>query len=81
MDEPFKVGDWVRIPDGRIGRVREVTGPHCKVRVRRPTSETHQFLMFIADDLEGVVCPKGWMSPEWRSDSRGEWRTAAGLGP
>jgi hypothetical protein len=24
----------------------------------------HQFLKFIGDDLERVVCPKGWMSPE-----------------
>ena len=64
MHESFKVGDCVRIPDGRIGRVREVMGPHCKVRVRRTTSETHQFLEVIADDLERVDCPKGWMSPE-----------------
>ena len=64
MAESFKVGDCVRIPDGRIGRVREVMGPHCRVRVRRTTSETHQFLKFIADDLERVDCPKGWMSPE-----------------
>jgi hypothetical protein len=64
MGEPFEVGDCVRIPDGRIGRVREATGPHCKVRVRRTTSETHQFLKFIGDDLERVDCPKGWMSPE-----------------
>ena len=28
------------------------------------TSETHNFLKFIGDDLERVVCPKGWMSPE-----------------
>jgi hypothetical protein len=39
-------------------------GPHCKVRVRRTTSETHQFLKLIGDDLERVDCPKGWMSPE-----------------
>jgi hypothetical protein len=64
MGEPFKVGDCVRIPDGRIGRVREVRGPKCRVRVRRTTSETHQFLTFIAADLERVDCPKGWMSPE-----------------
>ena len=64
MGESFKVGDCVRIPDGRIGRVREVMGTHCRVRVRRTTSETHQFLKFIADDLERVVCPNGWMSPE-----------------
>jgi hypothetical protein len=64
MDESFKVGDCVPIPDGRIGRVREVMGPHRKVRVRRTTSETHRFLKVIADDLEPVDCPKGWMSPE-----------------
>jgi len=64
MDEFFRVGDCVRIPDGRIGRVREVMGPHLKVRFRRTTSETHQFLKFIADELERVDCPKGWMSPE-----------------
>ena len=39
-------------------------GPKCRVRVRRTTSETHQFLTFIADDLVGVECPEGWMSPE-----------------
>jgi hypothetical protein len=60
----LKVGDCVRIPDGRIGRVREVTGPRCRVRVRRTTSQTHQFLPVLADDLERVDCPKGWMSPE-----------------
>ena len=64
MGQPFKVGDCVPIPDGRIGRVREVMGPKCRVRVRRTTSETHQFLKFIADDLERVDCTKGWMSPE-----------------
>jgi hypothetical protein len=64
MGESFKVGDCVRIPGGRIGRVREVMGPNCKVRVRRTTSETHQFLKFIVDDLERVDRPKGWMSPE-----------------
>jgi len=39
-------------------------GTKCRVRVRRTTSETHQFLKFIGDDLERVDCPKGWMSPE-----------------
>ncbi|HMB02471.1 MAG TPA: hypothetical protein VKP69_01880 [Isosphaeraceae bacterium] len=64
MAGPLKVGDCVRIPDGRIGRVREVTGQQYKVRVRRTTSEAHQFLRFAAGDLERVDCPKGWMSPE-----------------
>jgi hypothetical protein len=64
MGESFKVGDCVRIPDGRTGRVREVMGTKCRVRFRRTTSKTHQFLKLIGDDLERVDCPKGWMSPE-----------------
>ena len=63
MARTFRVGDCVRIPDGRIGRVREVSGGRCRVRVRRATSATHQFLMFAARDLKRVDCPKGWMSP------------------
>ena len=64
MARTFRVGDCVRIPDGRIGRVREVSGGKYRVRVRRTTSATHQFLMFEAGDLRRVDCPKGWMSPE-----------------
>jgi hypothetical protein len=57
------VGDCVGIPDGRIGRVREVSKGKYRVRVRRTTSATHQFLMFAASSLRRVDCPKGWMSP------------------
>ncbi len=64
MPRTFHVGDCVRIPDGRIGRVREVAGRTYRVRVRRATSATHQFLMFAAGDLKRVDCPKGWMSPD-----------------
>jgi hypothetical protein len=64
MARTFGVGDCVRIPDGRIGRVREVFGGKYRVRVRRATSATHQFLLFAAGDLSRVDCPKGWMSPE-----------------
>jgi hypothetical protein len=64
MARTFRVGDCVRIPDGRIGRVREVAGGRYRVRVRRATSVTHQFLVFGAGDLQRVGCPKGWMSPE-----------------
>jgi hypothetical protein len=60
----FRVGDCVRIPDGRIGRVREVSGRKYRVRVRRANSATHQFRMFAAADLKRMDCPKGWMSPE-----------------
>jgi hypothetical protein len=64
MKAPIRAGDCVRIPDGRIGRVRNVGRGGCRVRVRRKTSQTHQFLMFAATDLRRVDCPKGWMSPE-----------------
>lgn len=63
MARTFRVGDCVRIPDGRIGRIREVSNGKYRVRVRRTTSATHQFLMFAAGDLNRAECPKGWMSP------------------
>jgi hypothetical protein len=63
MARTFHVGDCVRIPDDRIGRVREVARGKYRVRVRRATSATHQFLIFAASDLKRVDCPKGWMSP------------------
>ena len=56
-------GDCVKLPDGRIGRVREVK-EKIKIRVRRKTSNTHQFLYFEKNELQKVDCPKGWMSPE-----------------
>jgi hypothetical protein len=64
MARAWRVGDCVRIPDGRIGRVRDVSGGKYRVRVRRTTSATHQFLMFAARVLKRADCPKGWMSPE-----------------
>src|SRR5262249_23485310 len=64
MRGSFKPGDCVKTPDGRIGRVREVTGSRYKVRVRRTTSTTHQFLQLSGEELERVECPKGWMSRE-----------------
>jgi hypothetical protein len=57
-------GGCVKIPDGRIARVREKKGSQYKVRVRRKTSQTHQFLIFEAKELKPVACPKGWMSRE-----------------
>jgi hypothetical protein len=56
-------GDCVKIPDGRIARVREISAGLCRVRVRRTSSNTHQFLFFRTRELEWVDCPKGWMSP------------------
>jgi hypothetical protein len=64
MVDTLRVGDCVRIPDGRVGRVREVSGRKYRVRVKRKTSATHQFLMVGTADLKRVDCPKGWMSPE-----------------
>ena len=64
MTQTFRVGDCVRIPDGRVGRVREVSRGAYRVRVRRTTSATYQFLTFAATDLRRIDCPKGWMSPE-----------------
>jgi hypothetical protein len=60
----FRVGDCVRVPDGRTGRVRAVARGTYRVRVRRTTSATHQFLTFAAADLRRIDCPEGWMSPE-----------------
>ena len=60
----MKIGGCVKLPDGRIGRVRERVARGYKVRVRRKTSRTHEFVVVTADELELVHCPKGWMSPE-----------------
>ena len=63
MRSSVRLGDCVRVPDGRVGRVRNAIGNAYRVRVRRKTSQSHQFLMFAAKDLKRVDCPKGWMSP------------------
>jgi hypothetical protein len=64
MTKKIEIGSCVQIPDGRIARVREKIGDEYKVRVRRKTSKTHQFLLFKTDELTPVDCPKGWMSVE-----------------
>jgi ribosomal protein L21E len=64
MPKSLSKGDCVKIPDGRIGRLREKIGSSYKVRVRRLTSKSHQFLMFSPSKLKKAPCPKGWMSPE-----------------
>ena len=63
MSRRFDVGDCVRVPDGRVGRVRAVEAGRYRVRVRRRTSATHQFLRLPAGKLTRVQCPAGWMSP------------------
>ncbi len=60
----MKIGDCVKLPDGRIGRVRERLAGGYNVRVQRKTSRTHEFMVVVAGRLEPVHCPKGWMSPE-----------------
>jgi hypothetical protein len=64
MTRSLQIGDCVRIPDGRIARVRGRIGGKIRVRVRRKTSETNQFLLFPASRLAEVPSPQGWMSPE-----------------
>lgn len=64
MSEEIKPGDCVRIPDGRIGRFRDKNGDKYRVRVKRETSKSNQFLLFNREELTKVVCPKGWMSPQ-----------------
>ncbi len=59
----IQIGGCVKIPDGRIARVRQKLGKRYKVRVRRKSSKTHQFLLFDSKQLKPVKCPKGWMSP------------------
>lgn len=63
MAARFQVGDCVRVPDGRPGRVRGRLGRKLRVRVRRQTSDTHQFLYCSPGELRRIPCPKGWMSP------------------
>lgn len=64
MSISIVIGGCVEIPDGRIGRVREKINHQYKIRVRRRTSASHQFLFFDSHELKPVDCPKGWMSIE-----------------
>jgi hypothetical protein len=63
MSRLVKIGGCVKLPDGRIGRVRERSAKGYKVRVQRKTSRTHQFVVVPAEKVKPVQCPKGWMSP------------------
>lgn len=64
MSRRFTVGDCVRVPDGRVGRVRAIDAAGYRIRLQRRTSKTHQFKVFRADELARVKCPAGWMSPD-----------------
>ena len=64
MSRRFAIGDCVRVPDGRVGRVRAFEGREYRIRVERVTSRTHQFLHLRAGEMTRVECPAGWMSPD-----------------
>jgi hypothetical protein len=64
MPKNIHPGDCVKISDGRIARVRDIDKGTVRVRVRRTTSKTHQFLKVPQAELRKVACPKGWMSAE-----------------
>jgi hypothetical protein len=55
-------GCCVKLKDGRIGRVREFKSGLWKIRVKRFTSNTHQFVYLKRSDIKIVKCPDGWMS-------------------
>ena len=59
----IKPGFCVKLPDGRIGRARNKNlSGLWKIRVRRFTSNTHQFLYYKSKELTVIPCPSGWMS-------------------
>lgn len=60
--EPIRDGDCVRLPDGRIARVRGLRDALTRVRVKRWNGDTHQFLLVERSALKLVQCPKGRMS-------------------
>ncbi len=63
MPKNIHPGDCVKLPDGSIARVRDAIKGKYRVRVRRKTSKTHQFLQVSGSELKKVACPQGWMSP------------------
>jgi hypothetical protein len=64
MSERLRDGDCVRLPDGRVARVREVAGGTVKVRVRTPSGRSDRFESHALGTVEALECPRGWMSPE-----------------
>jgi hypothetical protein len=65
MSLKINPGDCVQIADGRVARVREnIAHGFSRIRVRKNTSNSHQFLEIRNSELKKIDCPKGWMSPE-----------------
>jgi hypothetical protein len=60
----MKLGDCVKLPDGRLGRIRGIRKNKVRVRVRRARGMTHEFVLLSSASLQKINCPKGWMSPE-----------------
>lgn len=60
----IKPGQCVKIPDGRTARVRDYHSDinRWRVRVRRKTSDSYEFVYFKLNELQIVDCPPGWMS-------------------
>jgi hypothetical protein len=63
MARSIRLADCVRLPDGRVGRVRALSDDDVLVRVRRTTSRTHHFVRLPRGKLRRIDCPDGWMSP------------------
>ena len=63
MPVKIAVGDCVRVPGGRLGRVRARVAAGWRVRVRRPSGTSNEFLVLRPSQLRPVPTPKGWMSP------------------
>lgn len=55
MKSTIKLGDFVKIPDGRIGFLRERYADKYVVRVRQHTGTYHQFLFFTLGELKAVT--------------------------
>ena len=57
------VGDCVRVPGGRLGRVRARVAAGWRVRVRRHSGTSNEFLVLLPSQMRRIPTPKGWMTP------------------
>ncbi len=57
---PIQPRGCVRLPDGRVGRVREHVGDALRVRVRRTMSISQQFVLTKTAQVERICCPEGY---------------------
>ncbi len=54
MKTSMKLGNFVKIPDGRIGFLLERRADVYMVRVPQQTGINHQFLFFTLDELKSI---------------------------